>query len=316
MTGGAGFIGSHLIPQLLDLGHQITVLDNFATSSRDLESGYAQSFKLIDGSILDESLMSSLIEESDQVIHLAAAVGVANIIDSPLRGLRTNVLGSEIVIRNCAKFSTPILLTSSSEVYGKNNSSSLNEFSDRIIGVPQIPRWSYSDSKAVEESFALAYSREEGLEVKIARLFNTVGPGQKSDFGMVVPNFVRSALSNEDLKVHGDGSQKRCFMHVHDAVAGIISILIAPSTENAVFNLGNPEEISILNLAKLVIEKSNSKSKVRFLDYDKVFGAGFEDMKSRIPDIDKARNELNWTPKKNLREIIDDSIYFELKSLS
>jgi len=316
VTGGAGFIGSHLIPELLKLGHTVTILDNFETSSKNFRSKPPDSAEIVDGSILDEPLTSALIKESDQVIHLAAAVGVANIIESPLRGLQTNVIGSEIVLRNCSKFSRPILLTSSSEIYGKNNFGPLNEYSDRIVGVPQIARWSYSDSKAIEESFALAYSREFGLEVKIARLFNTVGPGQKSDFGMVLPNFVKSALSNKSLKVHGDGSQKRCFMHGHDAVNGIVALLSAPNFGNRIYNLGNPEEISIVNLAELVIKTSGSTSMIEFIGYDEVFGPGFEDMKSRIPDIKSAKNDLNWRPRKTLEEIINDSINYELSLMN
>jgi UDP-glucose 4-epimerase len=312
VTGGAGFVGSHLIPELQILGHEVTVLDNFSTSSRNLNTPGTGFAEFVDGSIIDEPLTSSLIKDADQVVHLAAAVGVANIMESPLRGLQTNVIGSEIVIRNCAKYAKPILLTSTSEIYGKNDYGPLDEYADRVIGVPQIARWSYSDSKAIEEAFALAYSREHGLEVKIARLFNTVGPGQKSEFGMVLPNFVKSALSNDALKVHGDGSQKRCFMHVQDAIRGIIAMLSIPISGSTVFNLGNPEEVSILNLANIVIERSKSKSKIEFTNYDQVFGENFEDMKSRVPNIHKAKSELLWNPTKSLVEIIDDSIRYEL----
>jgi UDP-glucose 4-epimerase len=208
------------------------------------------------------------VKSSDQVIHLAAAVGVSNIIDSPLRGLKTNVLGSEIVIRTCSAEGKPILLTSSSEVYGKNASDSLSENSDRVVGVPQKSRWSYSDSKAIEEAFALAYSKEEGLNAKIVRLFNTVGPGQVGNYGMVLPRFMDAAMRNNDIEIHGDGKQTRCFMHVSDAVEGILLFMQNVNTSGEVINLGNPEEISILDLAARVIQYTNSSSTLKFLQYE------------------------------------------------
>ena len=315
VTGGAGFIGSHLIPELLILGHKVKVLDNFETSSRSLSLEEIGSTEYVDGSILDESLTSSLIEESDQVIHLAAAVGVANIIDSPLRGLQTNVIGSEIVIRNCSKFSKPILLTSSSEIYGKNSASTLNENSDRVVGVPQMSRWSYSDSKAVEEAFGLAYHKEQGLKVNIVRLFNTVGPGQLGDFGMVIPRFVQAAIRNLDIEIYGDGKQTRCFMHVKDAVRGIIKFLETQGTSGQVINLGNPQEISINNLAQKIIKRTGSDSRIQLKSHEDVFGSGFEDMLRRVPDISKANQILNWKPTIGIDEIVDDVYQFELLNL-
>ena len=313
VTGGAGFVGSHLTIQLEALGHQVIVLDNFTTSLR--VSSKINSVEFIEGSILDETLTSSLIKEVDQVIHLAAAVGVANIIDSPLRGLQTNVLGAEIVIRNCAKFSKPILLTSTSEIYGKNDSAILHEHSDRVIGVPQISRWSYSDAKAVEEAFALAYHFEQGLEVKIVRLFNTVGPGQLGEYGMVVPRLVRSAIRNLDIEIYGDGQQTRCFMHVKDAVHVIVKFLEANGVGGQVINLGNPEEISIEKLALKIINYSNSDSKIVFKKHEDVFGIGFEDMLRRVPDISKASKILNWKPSIGIDKIIEDVHRHELLNL-
>ncbi len=313
ITGGAGFVGSHLTIQLEALGHQVIVLDNFTTSLR--VSSKINSVEIIEGSILDETLTSSLIKEVDQVIHLAAAVGVANIIDSPLRGLQTNVLGAEIVIRNCAKFSKPILLTSTSEIYGKNDSAILHEQSDRVIGVPQISRWSYSDAKAVEEAFALAYHFEKGLEVKIVRLFNTVGPGQLGEYGMVVPRFVRSAIRNLDIEIYGDGRQTRCFMHVKDAVLGIVRFLETNGVGGQVINLGNPEEISIEKLALKIINYSNSDSKIVFKKHEDVFGIGFEDMLRRVPDVSKASKILNWKPFIGIDKIIEDVHRHELLNL-
>ena len=311
VTGGAGFIGKHLTQLLLDKGHQVTVLDSLETASAPTAS-----INFIQGSILNEALVTKLVKEVDQVIHLAAAVGVANIIQSPLRGLRTNVIGSEIVIRACAIAIKPILLTSSSEIYGKNNSNSLNEMSDRIIGVPQKSRWSYSDSKAIEEAFAIAYFREVGLPTKIVRLFNTVGPGQVGDYGMVLPRFMRSAINDEEIEIYGDGNQTRCFMHVIDAVAGIVKFMENDEMNGEVVNLGNPQEITIKDLASRIISITNSKSSIRFKQHEEVFGMGFEDMDRRVPDVSKATNKLGWTPTKNIEEIVQEIYEYELSELN
>jgi UDP-glucose 4-epimerase len=315
VTGGSGFIGSYLVSALVRNGYEVTVLDNFSTGIRPILGNQSPLFESIEGSILDEELVMELISRADQVIHLAAAVGVANIIDSPLRGLRTNVLGSEIVIRNCSKYSKPLLLTSSSEIYGKNDLAALTEDSDRIIGVPQISRWSYSDSKAIEEAFALAYHKEQGLEVKIVRLFNTVGPGQLGDYGMVVPRLMRSAVRNLDIEIYGDGQQTRCFMHVKDAIRGMIKFLETGGVSGQVINLGNPEEISIENLALKIISRSGSGSKIKFKKHEDIFGVGFEDMLRRLPDISKATQILDWTPSIGIDEIIEDVHRFELLNL-
>ena len=307
ITGGAGFIGKHLSHKLIDIGYDVTVLDNLETSSE-----LPKYVRFVNGSVLNESLVSKLVRSSDQVIHLAAAVGVSNIIDSPLRGLRTNVLGSEIVIRTCSIEGKPILLTSSSEVYGKNASDSLSETSDRVIGVPQKSRWSYSDSKAIEEAFALAYFKEEGLQVKIVRLFNTVGPGQVGHYGMVLPRFMDSAIRNNDIEIYGNGEQTRCFMHVADAIEGILLFMKNDRAIGEVVNLGNPEEISILNLAAMIIQYTKSSSSLKFLKYEDVFGFGFEDMERRVPDISKAAQILGWKPFKTINDIIRDSHEYQL----
>ena len=307
ITGGAGFIGKHLSRRLINDGYDVTVLDNLETSS-----GLPQDVRFINGSILNQSLVAEQVKLSDQVIHLAAAVGVSNIIDSPLRGLKTNVLGSEIVIRTCSVEGKPILLTSSSEVYGKNVSDSLSETSDRVVGVPQKSRWSYSDSKAIEEAFALAYFKEEGLNAKIVRLFNTVGPGQVGNYGMVLPRFMDSAIRNNDIEIYGDGKQTRCFMHVSDAVEGILLLMRNVNASGEVINLGNPEEISILDLAAKVIQYTKSTSTLKFLQYEDVFGVGFEDMERRVPDISKAAKILGWKPSKTINDIIGDSHEYEV----
>ncbi len=307
ITGGAGFIGKHLTQKLIDDGYDVTILDNLETSSE-----VPKNVRFINGSILNESLVSRLVKSSDQVIHLAAAVGVSNIIASPLRGLRTNVLGSEIVIRMCSVEEKPILLTSSSEVYGKNISDSLSETSDRVVGVPQKSRWSYSDSKAIEEAFALAYFKEVGLQVKIVRLFNTVGPGQVGHYGMVLPRFMESAIHNRDIEIYGDGKQTRCFMHVSDAVAGIMLFMKNQRASGEVVNLGNPEEISIVDLASLIVEYAKSTSNLKFLKYKDVFGPDFEDMERRVPNISKATQILGWKPFKTINDIIRDSYEYQL----
>ncbi len=308
VTGGGGFIGKHLVGALLELNHSVVVLDNFVTSSNFEDDQLMKNLQIVHGSILDEESVCKLVETVDSVIHLAAAVGVKNIMQSPLNGLRTNVLGSEKIIRNCSKFGVPILILSSSEVYGKNHSHSLNEESDRVIGVPQVSRWSYSDSKAIEEAFALAYHRELNLKVKIIRLFNTVGPGQRHEYGMVIPQFINSALQNRDIEIFGDGSQTRCFMHVSDAVDGMLKIFLSQDFFGEVFNLGNPEEIRISELAELVKRETNSRSEIVYLEYSKVYGENFEDMSRRFPDISKARRLLDWEPKIGIREIIRDSV--------
>jgi UDP-glucose 4-epimerase len=315
VTGGSGFIGSNLVPVLASKGHEVTILDNFTTGLRPVKKNLSNPVKYVEGSILDERLVARLVMDADQVVHLAAAVGVANIIQSPLRGLQTNVLGSEIVIRNCSIYSTPILLTSSSEIYGKNESSPLSELSDRVVGVPQISRWSYSDSKAIEEAFAFAYHKEKQLDIKIIRLFNTVGPGQLGDYGMVIPRLMQSAIRNQDLEIYGDGEQTRCFMHVNDAVQGIVKFLELTGENCQVINLGNPEEISIWKLAEKIISCSKSRSKIKLKSHDEIFGKGFEDMRRRVPDITKTSKMLDWLPEKNIDDIIDDVYQHELARL-
>ena len=311
ITGGAGFIGSHLVNRLAKGDNEICVLDNFETSSSKFTERIHQNVKVIHGSIQDNELVARLVDESEQVIHLAAAVGVANIIDSPLRGLNTNVLGSEVVIRNCATFRKPILFTSSSEIYGKNTSDSLDELSDRIIGVPQKSRWSYSDSKSIEEAFAFAYQKEMNLKFKVVRLFNTVGPGQSGDYGMVLPRFINSALEGDDLIVYGTGKQTRCFMHVNDAIDGILLILESDNANNQVFNLGHPKEIAILDLARKIISFAKSKSIIKFVTFEEAYGPTFEDMERRVPNIEKAQRELKWWPKIDIDEIISQSISYQ-----
>jgi UDP-glucose 4-epimerase len=315
ITGGAGFIGSHLSARLLSLGHSVVVLDDLSTG---LEGNLSElrskpRFSLRIGSILDSKLLEELIEESDYVFHLAAAVGVFNIVNNPLGSLLTNIRGTEIVLEAASNFRKPVFLASSSEVYGKNTSNSLKESDDRILGSPTTLRWSYSEAKAIDESMAYSYHVQKGLEIRIARFFNTVGPRQLGSYGMVVPRFVQAALKNEPIQIYGTGKQTRCFAHVYDVVEAIVSIAFAGNTIGKVVNIGNNAEISIKKLAESVISRTKSQSSIEYLPYIDAYGLGFEDMERRVPNIELIKVLVGWEPKLNLDQIIDD-IILELNS--
>jgi UDP-glucose 4-epimerase len=308
VTGGAGFIGSHLCERLVSEGHNVTAIDNFSTghpSNLERLNGI-DSFKLIEGSILDTSTLTPLISESDYVFHLAAAVGVFNIVNNPLESLLTNIRGTENVLESAYLTKTPVFLTSSSEVYGKNVSDSLKESDDRVLGSPITLRWSYSEAKAIDESLAYAYYVEKRLETRIVRFFNTVGPRQVGAYGMVVPRFVKAALSNEPITIYGDGNQTRCFAHVFDAVDAVIALAFAEKTVGKVINIGNDYEISINNLAKKIIDETGSKSKITHVPYAEAYGEGFEDMERRVPNLDLIRDLVGWQPKRDLSTMIAD----------
>ena len=308
VTGGAGFIGSHLCERLLSDGHAVTVIDNFSTGKKaNLESLFSsEKFACIEGSILDSDLVSSLIETTDYVFHLAAAVGVFNIVNNPLESLFTNIRGTENVLQAASKARIPVFITSSSEVYGKNVSDSLKETDDRILGSPTVLRWSYSEAKAIDESLAYAYHIEKKLETRIVRFFNTVGPRQLGAYGMVVPRFIYSAINNEPLTIYGDGKQTRCFAHVFDVVDAIIRIAFANNTVAKVINIGNDFEISINDLARKIISETNSKSEIIYIPYAEAYGDGFEDMERRVPNIELIRQLVGWEPKRDLTRIISD----------
>ena len=244
--------------------------------------------------------------KSDYVLHLAAALGVFNIVNKPLESLKTNLQGAEIVLNAAAKFKKPILITSTSEIYGKNDKVPLNEEDDRLLGSPLKSRWSYSEAKAIDESMAYFYFQEQGLPVRLVRLFNTVGPRQVGHYGMVVPRFVTAALKNENISVYGDGNQVRCFCHVTDAVAALLKVIDSKEAIGQVFNIGNNQQITIMELAKKVIEVTGSKSKIELVPYEKAYGPGFEDMQRRVPDISKIKKMLGWEPKIGLEQIIKD----------
>lgn len=308
ITGGAGFIGSHLTDRLVADGHQITILDNLATGRKENLSAHlgGKSVNFIEGSILDLPLLDGLIKETEYIFHLAAAVGVFNIVNHPLDSLMTNIRGTENVLKSAHKYSKPVFVTSSSEVYGKNASDSLRETDDRILGAPIKLRWSYSEAKAIDESLAYAYWVEKKLETRIVRYFNTVGPRQLGAYGMVVPRFVQSALKNEPLTIYGTGKQTRCFGHVYDAVEASVKIAFSENTIGKVINIGNDYEISINDLAKKVIADTNSKSEIIYVPYEEAYGDGFEDMERRVPNIALIKSLVGWEPSRNLSTMISD----------
>jgi len=308
ITGGAGFIGSHLSDALVARGDHVVVLDNLTTGNRsNIEQLLAKpNFELFEGSILDTAKVNSLVESVDHVLHFAAAVGVFNIVDKPLESLTTNIRGTENILEAAHAHNKEVLIASSSEIYGKNSSGPLNEESDRIVGSPLKGRWSYSEAKAIDESLAQFYHLEKGLRTRIVRLFNTVGPRQVGHYGMVVPRFVSAALKNEPLTVYGPGTQSRCFCHVYDAIRGIIAIIDSEATIGDAFNVGNNHEISIEGLAQRIIEVTQSQSTITKIPYDIAYNPGFEDMQRRIPDIAKIKEVLGWRPLLSLEEIITD----------
>ena len=302
VTGGAGFIGSHLTEQLISRGDQVIILDNLSTGLSENLSNIKNKVEFEQGNILDKALVEKLVSNSDYVVHLAAALGVLNIVNKP-----------EIVLEAANKYKKPILIASTSEVYGKNNKVPLNEEDDRIIGHPLKSRWSYSEAKAIDESLAYFYFIEEGLQSRIVRFFNTVGPRQLGNYGMVVPRFVNAALKGQALSVYGSGEQIRCFCHINDAVRGLLLVMDSNKAVGEVFNVGNNQQISIMELAKKVIEITGSKSTIEKIAYEKAYPQGFEDMQRRVPDISKIKEVLGWSPQLNLDQIIKDIAAFNLK---
>ena len=306
ITGGAGFIGSHLVDRLVAQGHSVIVLDDLSTGRHDNLRHHVGNpqVEFILGSILNESVVDDAVRRSDIVLHLAAAVGVDLIVERPLESLATNIRGSENVLEKCHKYGRKVLVTSTSEIYGKNTSDALSEDDDRILGSPLKTRWSYSEAKAIEEVLAHAYWRQKGLPTVIVRLFNTVGPRQVGHYGMVVPRLVEQALRNAPLTVYGSGDQTRCFGHVEDITGAILGFLDEPEAEGGVFNVGVRDEISIKDLANRIIELTGSTSELVFVSYDEAYETGFEDMQRRRPDTSRIHKLLGWEPTKNLESII------------
>ena len=308
ITGGCGFIGSHLAHALLKDGNQVTVLDDLSTGKianvQDIEEH--PDFRILIGSVTEESLVHEAVRQCDSVFHLASAVGVKLIMEQPVETIDTIVTGTQLVLKLANRYRKPLLLTSTSEVYGKSTSVPFEEDGDRLEGPTTKHRWAYACAKALDEFLAMAYWKTTSLPVIVVRLFNTVGPKQTGQYGMVIPNFVRLALAGETLQVYGDGAQSRCFCHVADVVRGLQSLMNCKSAFGEVINLGSTEEITISALAEKIIKETQSTSTIRYVPYDEVFGDGFEDMQRRVPSLLKAAKLVGWSPEKNLSHIIQD----------
>ncbi len=306
ITGGAGFIGSHLADHYVNAGHTVTMLDNFSTGSNSNISHLEGKVTTIDGDIRNIELIDQLTMDSDLVLHMAAALGVNTILESPLESMSTNITGSEVVLNAAAKHKKRIIIASTSEIYGKNQKQPLSETDDRVVGAPQKIRWTYSDAKAIEEAMAFALHQEKKLPITTVRLFNTVGPRQTGRYGMVVPRFVHAALKNEPITIYGDGTQSRVFCHVADAVAAIAVMAETDSTIGDVYNVGGTGEVTIKQLADKVLEVTGSKSEITYTPYSNAYPAGFEDIQRRVPDISKVKGAIGWLPTRDLKQIISE----------
>ena len=321
ITGGAGFIGSYLVEELLSMGHIVTVLDDMSTGTYNNIKPFKKekNFLFVLGSILDESLVKKLVLKCDQVYHLAAVVGVKHVMENPVDTIRTNTIGTENILHYCAKYDRKVLIASTSEVYGKamtikKGNAGLKESDDSLFGATHIRRWSYATSKALDEFLSLAYYQEKNLPVVIVRLFNTVGPRQLGDYGMVIPIFVHKALLGDTLPIFGDGNQRRSFTYVGDVVKGIIKLMDIKDAEGQVINIGNSEETTINELAKLVIKITKSKSQIEYIPYEKAYGIGFEDMSRRKPDISKIKKLFGFQPTLGIEEIVKQVVKY-MKSI-
>jgi len=315
ITGGAGFIGSHLAERLLARGDEVRVIDDLSTGSTEniehLKS--VRGFRSIVDTITNHRLMAELVEEADVIYHLAAAVGVRLIVESPTRAMETNIRGTEVVLELAAKGKKRLLITSTSEVYGKRNHVPFREEDDLVLGQPEKGRWSYACSKLIDEFLAIAYWKEKGVPTIIARLFNVVGPRQTGRYGMVIPSLVKQALRGSDMTVYGDGSQSRCFTHVSDAVGALIALAESSEANGEVFNIGSTEEISILDLAHKIKEITASASRIVLVPYAKAYKDGFEDMMRRVPDLTKISNAIDYQPSMNLDEILLNTIKYHVE---
>ena len=316
ITGGAGFVGSHLSEALLDEGHQVQILDNLSTGSIDnithLKS--RAGFDYFIDTVNNEPLLAELIDRSDVVFHLAAAVGVKLIVEQPVYTIETNVHGTEVVLKHANKKKKLVVIASTSEVYGKSEAIPFREDADLVLGPTPKHRWAYACSKALDEFLALAYWKERKLPVIIVRFFNTVGPRQTGQYGMVIPNFVRQALANEPITVFGDGTQRRAFTHVTDVVGALLKLVVQPKSIGEVINIGNVQEITILKLAERVRELSGSNSPIKFIPYDEAYESGFEDMPRRVPDLTKVESLIGYRPVNTLDDILEQVIdYFRQK---
>jgi UDP-glucose 4-epimerase len=305
ITGGAGFIGSHLTDALIARGDTVTILDNMSTGSKKNIAHLEGKITVHEGDIRDKDLVDTLVKESDTVFHMAAALGVKNIMEHTIESIDRNFSGSEVVLNAATKHNKRLIIASTSEIYGKNPNQPLNEESDRVVGAPQKIRWTYSDAKALEEAVAHTLHKTHGLKVTTVRFFNTVGPRQTGQYGMVVPRFIQAALKNEDIIIYDDGSQSRVFCHVEDAVKAVLTLADTDSTIGDYFNVGGTGETTIKQLAEKIIERTNSTSTINYIPYTDAYPAGFEDMQRRVPDITKIKNTIGWQPTHTLDSIID-----------
>lgn len=318
ITGGAGFIGSHLVDELVAREDQVVILDDLSTGRREnIEQVAANgSVELVEGSVTDVQMVDELLGRSDCCLHLASAVGVKLVVSEPLETLRRIVHGTDVVMSAAARHDKPVLFASTSEVYGKNSDGSLDEESDRIIGSSFKSRWSYAIAKSYGEALAHGYHLEHGAATIVIRLFNTIGPRQRGAYGMVVPRLVRQAIAGEDLTVYGDGSQSRCFLHVHDAVSAILTLTQHPGAIGRAFNIGNDYAITILKLAERIIERCGSRSKIRFVPYEEAYDEGFEELGQRRPDTAALRELTGWCPRRTLDDALDDVIDYQRAELA
>ncbi|MBU1863758.1 MAG: GDP-mannose 4,6-dehydratase [Candidatus Omnitrophica bacterium] len=312
VTGGAGFIGSHLCTELLKLKYNVTIIDDLSTGSLDNLTAIIdnEQLTLIKGSILDKAIFEKVSTHVDTIFHLAAAVGVKYILDNPLQSIHTNVMGTENVLEFAHKTNIKVILASTSEVYGKNDKASLSENDGRVLGSTHITRWSYSCSKALDEFMAFAYHRKFGLPIIITRLFNTCGPRQSERYGMVIPRFIKQAIQSQPITVHGVGEQIRSFTYVSDTVRALIALMHEDKCIGEVFNIGGKEPVTIKKLAELVKKKVGSSSRVIFIPYEEAYGAGFEDMQRRVPNIAKIKSFIDFEPLVGLDEILDTTIAY------
>jgi UDP-glucose 4-epimerase len=310
ITGGAGFVGSHLAEELLGRDHTVHVLDDLSTGSManiaHLRS--VPGFDYTIDSADNDQVVAKAVDSADAIYHMAAAVGVELIVDSPVRTIETNVHCTEVVLSHAAKKQKPLFVASTSEVYGKSTQLPFREDGDLLIGPTTMGRWAYACSKAIDEFLAIAYWRERRLPTVVGRLFNTVGPRQTGRYGMVIPRFVRQALAEQPITVHGDGNQRRCFMHVADAVQALADLMAGEEHYGEVFNIGSTEEVSILELAERVRARTGSSSPIQLLPYQEAYGAGFEDMMRRVPDVGKIERAIGWRAARTLEEILDSVI--------
>jgi UDP-glucose 4-epimerase len=306
ITGGAGFIGSHLTDALIARGDDVTILDNLSTGSAANIAHLKGTITVHQGDIRDAALVEKLMAPSDLVLHMAAALGVNTILEKTIESVSVNFTGSEVVLNAATKLKKRLIIASTSEIYGKNPEQPLHEESDRVVGAPQKIRWTYSDAKALEEAIAHSLYTTEGLKVTTVRLFNTVGPRQTGRYGMVLPRFVQAALANQPITIYGDGSQSRVFCHVHDAVKAILTLAATDTTIGDVFNVGGIGETTVKELAEKIIKQTNSTSTITYTPYEDAYPAGFEDMQRRVPDITKIKKTINWSPANTLDSIIDD----------